>query len=313
MQNFVDIFFPHFADRFNAITDGAQLVHYTSAEAAYRILHGKQLWARSVHLMNDHSEVRHGLDCLQSGWESPSGDELKKWLDKLWPGLVASLEASFFGTQAPSLIDNSYILSLSEHARSEDKLGRLSMWRAYGGKAGVGLVLDPEALITRSKVLGFESAPVTYISQEDFLAWFTTWVRGLIRAESQLRSNSRGEMKSTMIWVMRTFALATKHPGFREEQEWRLIHRAVRSTTNRFLELAPETIAGIPQMVAKIKFDEHENPDGFSIPQLLRRVIIGPCEDPRPVRSALCNAMDGVGVQNCDDKIWMSHIPLRQR
>ena len=81
------LFLPHLVERVEPIKAGRRLVHYTSAEAAYRIISNRQVWLRNAHLMNDYSEMRHGLACLQNAWASPSGVKLQNWLDERWPGL----------------------------------------------------------------------------------------------------------------------------------------------------------------------------------------------------------------------------------
>ena len=44
---------------------------------------------------------------------------------------------------------NTYITCVSEHQDSEDKHGRLSMWRAFGGGTGtrVGIVFEEDSVL----------------------------------------------------------------------------------------------------------------------------------------------------------------------
>jgi hypothetical protein len=41
-----------------------RFVHYTSAEAALKIIHSKRLWMRNTTCMSDYREVLHGYDML---------------------------------------------------------------------------------------------------------------------------------------------------------------------------------------------------------------------------------------------------------
>src|ERR1039458_4464080 len=41
-----------------------RFVHYTSAEAALKIIRSKRLWMRNTTCMSDYREVRHGYDIL---------------------------------------------------------------------------------------------------------------------------------------------------------------------------------------------------------------------------------------------------------
>ncbi|MFX6945320.1 hypothetical protein ABTH53_19890, partial [Acinetobacter baumannii] len=65
-------------------------------------------------------------------------------LDRIQPGLRDDL-AKLFDGHTDAFRVGTFITSLSEHADSEDEYGRLSMWRAYGGRAGVALVLNNAA------------------------------------------------------------------------------------------------------------------------------------------------------------------------
>ena len=65
------LFAPYFADRVAALQGGLRLVHYTSVENAYRIITGRQVWLRNASMMNDFSEIEHGISCLNAAWGSP--------------------------------------------------------------------------------------------------------------------------------------------------------------------------------------------------------------------------------------------------
>lgn len=149
-------------------------MHYTTAEAAYKIIANKQVWLRNALLMNDFSEIEHGLNCLQAAWVSSSGVRLQKWLDGAAPGLREQL-VSTFDAHAYGLKVATFVMSLSEHDDDEDELGRLSMWRAYGGKNGVGLVLNSNVFASATDALKAYSAPVSYLaSQSSELACVTS-------------------------------------------------------------------------------------------------------------------------------------------
>ena len=76
-----------------------------------------------------------------------------------------------------------------------------------------------------------------------------------------------------------------------------------------------EVINGIPQTVLKIKLRNH--PDlglrGLELPELLHRVIIGPCDYPDVVRRAIHQLLVDAAVSEADAnaKIAVSRIPLR--
>lgn len=306
------LFMPHFIEPVERLKAGKRLVHYTNADTAYKIISGGQVWLRNSHLMNDYSEMRHGLSCLQSAWGSESGQILKKWLEKEWPGICQQLETTF-DAHSDSMTNGTFLMSLSEHEDEEDNYGRLSMWRAYGGRNGVALVFNPNVFLSDADALHVYSTPVVYKDVEGFGYWFESWVGGLISAEEQLKSLDRETVFSNFFYSFRTFVLATKHPGFHEEKEWRVFHSPAIDGASPWLHYDVETVGGSPQHVVKVDLrdDEKAGVVGLEPSKILNRIIIGPCETPLPIRNALGFAIDVAGVPSHHDKIWMSFIPLR--
>ena len=130
---FSEILRPDFNFRKNELLkQGTKLVHYTSAEAALKIIRNKSVWLRQTKLMNDYSEVEYGISKLLDNYNSPSTN--KKFAE-FFSYFGAETQKEFedsFNKQLNILRFNSYILSLAEHDDTEDNFGRLSMWRAYG-------------------------------------------------------------------------------------------------------------------------------------------------------------------------------------
>lgn len=119
-----------------------KLVHYTSASVGLKILQNKEIWMRRVSCMNDFSEVQHGKDLFIDLWKNTEKDIVQKLTSlfgdngDVFNEVIGELEKiSAFN------ILHSYITCFSEHLESEDKYGRLSMWRGYGKGTGIALVL----------------------------------------------------------------------------------------------------------------------------------------------------------------------------
>jgi hypothetical protein len=79
------------------------------------------------------------------------------------PGVATEAMAAFNNTWSDIRL-NTYIAFMSEHLDSEDKNGRLSMWRAFGGGTGtrVGIVLNIPYVTLSSIALGLTFSPVAY-------------------------------------------------------------------------------------------------------------------------------------------------------
>lgn len=81
-------------------------------------------------------------------------------VEKHHAGLVEEL-LSTWNDKKVSTKRLTYIASFAEIDRA-DTLGRLSMWRAYGGRAGVALCLNPKLLEEETDDLSVFHSPVLY-------------------------------------------------------------------------------------------------------------------------------------------------------
>jgi hypothetical protein len=107
-------------------------------------------------------------------------------------------------------------------------------------------------------------------------------------------------------------AICTKHPGFKEETEWRVIHCPWWWASAR-LQRDIVIIQGAPQPIYKIPLKDipEENLRGIEIPAFLERLIIGPTEDPLATWEAFRDLLAKCGVANAHEKVVISNIPLR--
>jgi hypothetical protein len=306
------LFAPHILARRTVFQTGKRLVHYTSAEAAYRIISGKQIWLRNAQMMNDFSEIQHGINCLIAAWVSPKGLALQEMLNRIKEGLRDEL-AQLFDGHAEGLRIGTFITALSEHEDDEDELGRLSMWRAYGGRAGVALVLNNTAVAAETDEMHVFSSPVFYQDIPKFVEWFQDWAAALLAAEDKLHEMGADDVRNWLFTVFRSFALCTKHPGFAEEREWRVFYSPIFEGASDWIEQSIEIVHGMPQHVMKLhlKDDPEKGITGVAPLTLLNRVIIGPCDNPIQIRASIGEAMQRAGIENPLQKTWMSLIPLR--
>ncbi len=145
-----------------------RFVHYTSAENGIKIIRGKQVWLRNTLCMNDFMEIEHGFSQMLDFLNSSRGD-FKKNLDACHEGIFEKA-ASKFDEKFYYIKTESYIACMSEHDVDEDELGRLSMWRSYGGSSGgVAIVLKNEAFLDEGeKHFNLFVAPVLYLNTNEF-------------------------------------------------------------------------------------------------------------------------------------------------
>ncbi|WP_169055439.1 DUF2971 domain-containing protein [Rhizobium sp. P44RR-XXIV] len=295
-----------------------RLAHYTTAENAVNILKGQQIWLRNARVMNDTQEVNHGISMIQRAIRpaiestiEPALRQLAQALDQAYPGIAQECFA-LFDQFAWSLQHKTYVTCLSLHDPKE-RNGRLSMWRAYtGNHAGVALIINPEPFVQFIEDPSFFSTPVAYLSDEQLMDRLTTTAE-YVGSQTELISRAgRDKIRWFFGYLLRYVATSSKHPGFAEEQEWRVMHTEGLDPENGLLKEV-EKIGGIPQLVAKLRL-EPNNPyadKGITIPNLLESVIVGPTNYPTVVANALQRAMEEAGISDADKKIRISDIPMR--
>jgi DUF2971 family protein len=306
-------FFPYVERKTREVlSNGGRFVYYTSAETATSILFNKQIWLRNTTAMNDYLEVEHGFECLNASYKAAPGNAFNAALNACFPGLAEEVR-DFFNGWLPSIRQDTFISCVSEHLPDEDQHGRLSMWRAYGGQAGVALVINGAVMFSKSGALNIFSSPVAYLSPDAFAAQLDHIVKNMESDLDFIKSLGKESVMQIVFNMLRFAVLCTKHPGFHEEREWRNIASPKMHPTDH-ATLEVEIIRGTPQPVLKLGLQNHPEKGlvGLAIPDLLDRIIIGPCEFPQVICSAFLKLLIDAGVQEPGKKIIVSDIPLRQ-
>jgi hypothetical protein len=260
--------------------------------------------------MNDFREIEHGFDCLNHAYKERR-DKFQAIFNDMFPEFTSKLEKQFNGW-LPHFRTDTYITCLSEHHEAEDRTGRLSMWRAYGGGAGVALVLNPRVFLTPSDALQAYTSPVAYLRQEEFLQEFDNLLFGVQENAEFIRTLGEEAVLGHLFTAFRLAILCTKHPGFREELEWRVIY-SPRYRPSARIRREIESINGAPQPVCKITLEDVpvEGLIGAAIPSLVERIIIGPSRHPDVIWEAFVDLLREIGVDAPESRVFASDIPLR--
>jgi hypothetical protein len=208
---------------------------------------------------------------------------------------------------------NTYISSISEHQDSEDQHGRLSMWRAFGGKGSrVGIVLKIPTISQGSLALNLLFSPVAYL-MEDAAHKVMEEVIDNIRNDCDfLRTIERGVLVRTVFMMLLAAVVCLKHEGFHEEREWRAIY-APKLWPSALMESSTEVIAGVPQVVYKIPLDSSVS--GYladlDLVKMFDRLIVGPTPYVWPMYDAFMDALAKAGVADPGTRLFASGIPIR--
>lgn len=307
------VLYPHADEKSAEVSrDKLRFAYYTNAATAYSILSRGEIWMRGTSTMNDYSEVDHGFDCLNVAYKSEAGREFCRAIDECHEGLSEQALA-YFNERLELIRRHTFIACVSEHpAQGEDQTGRLSMWRAYGGNTGVAIVINPESLFVQEPGIGVYASPVAYRTQSQVEAELRQVTENVRAVASRIRAEPRDAVKYILFNMFRFAVLCTKHPGFAEEREWRVI-ACPRMEASPILKEEVEVIGGVPQLVQKLKLADRSDIglSTLALPKLLNRIIIGPCEHPWSVFQALYDALLKAGISNPGALLSVSDIPLR--
>ena len=271
------------------------------------------MWLRNAGVMNDHSEIEYGRAILHAALDLPKlGGRLYSVLDRAHPGLGKRI-TDHVKQQRRQARERIFMASLCETA-ANDRLGRLSMWRAYGGTtSGAALVFNSDVFDEAQLPLSSFASPVLYGNIEEFAPKLEAVIDRLSAKPTLLR-NVTADIAFNAVSSALDFAiLSVKHMGFDEEREWRVIHRPFDYASAHVVEMIA-SIGGTPQLIYKMPL---VNQSGMEIPKLtfdrlLHRVIIGSSLHPEPTRRALVEALRAKGIKTPEATVVVSDIPLRQ-
>ena len=276
------------------------------------ILKSKEIWMRKSSCMEDYLEIQYGLDRLYRAYRNPKiGDHFKSVLNGLFDGIAIDIEKNFDGW-TPHFLADTYFTCVSEHSDEEDTFGRLSMWRAYGDTTGVAFVLNNPLFLNPAEGLKATVNPVSYLNDDEFENEFTRITDNISKEAEFFKAHERDEVIARIFHMLRFAVLCTKHPGFREEREWRVIYCPTLEASS-YLTKDIRPIRNVPQPIYKIPLEDIPEVGYFAaIPALINRIVIGPTQYPAALREAFVGLLDELGVSDSASKVCVSDIPLRR-
>jgi hypothetical protein len=259
------------------------------------------------------------------------GHRLFAALDRVHDGISNTVRSRYY-QEAHFAREQTYMISLCEH-EPNDWLGRLSMWRAYGGsRASVALVFNPEPVFDPSVSLNLYASPVLYGDDSNVAGELSKVVAELEAAPETIAAVDAGMVAHLVASALHLALLSTKHRGFQEEREWRILALSSGLGASGWVKPSTQSIGGIPQIVQVVPLHGHGSKlpcaqvtmthamDSESVtflPQLgwgtlIDRIIVGPSLFPETVKAAIEAQLRADGVSRWDQLVTLSEIPLRQ-
>lgn len=318
MLQMLELFFFYDRKRVKQVLEGKKLLaHYTTADTAMKIIKGRSLWLRNAGMMNDYMEIEHGKAAIEPVLNGPLGVRLSNVLNDLEDGLACQVIERHYHHREHAR-ESIFMTSLSEHD-PDDTLGRLSMWRAYGGPVSGVAVLFKGAVVNLDLEpnLHLTANPILYGGPDEFRIEFEGMVSQLEANAAFLKEFDSATILNACSAVLQFAMLSIKHLGFAEEREWRIVHRPYEFSSAHMISQTV-SVGGIPQTIYDLPFHNPEKHALFNLPQLnlneiLEGIIIGPCHYPETVFRAFKDEMTAAGIENAQERIHVSNIPLRQQ
>jgi hypothetical protein len=289
----------------------AKFVHYTDADSFLSILKNKNFWMRKTQCMNDFGEFHYGMSIVKGVMDNGMEEKLRITSDAIWPN---AFDDALRKTNSiiPNIERDTYISCMSEHYPQENTTGRLSMWRGYSSGGGIAIVFNKEAFEGFGNGNGIYSTPIKYFDKNKVHAELLYLNDSLIVNRKNILNYPRDSYFNALVHFFKMNLIGIKHPGFKEEKEWRIFYTPSVEASPR-IKIDIHVVGGVLQQVAKIpltseRFDEMP---GTSINELINAIIIGPNNFPLATKEAVIQALSEAGVKDARDKVVLSEIPLR--
>lgn len=292
------------------------LAHYTSISTLENIMSNDELWFSNPLYMNDMEELRFGI--FEGAHAFRQNEAIKLSCNNnqnRYELLLNEFENQLTRFSNEHAFDT-YVFCLSEHDNVKDTDGLLSMWRGYGGNGnGAAIIFD-----TNQMSYVYDSpliiSKVTYASQNDRRKWIDTKFSEF--ADLLRRNNVPDEKLSLPVHALferiKIFSIFTKHRGFSEEREWRVVYLRERDVEHKIDEMLHYSIGrnGIePKLKLKVKPIAGLTKDEFSLEKIISQIILGPSVSSPLAVNSVRRMFEKVGKYELAKKLTASTTPLR--
>lgn len=291
------------------------LAHYTSLGNLEKILIGREIWLSNPLFMNDIEELRFGVE--QGVAELRSNSDMLRAFpsNEIHAEFMSFIEAEYNRLQFSDAIDL-YVACFSLHDENEID-GRLAMWRGYGSNGnGAALILDVAKIPDLPDDLPFVLSKVEYASTEERIAWIRSKINDLAKLLGEI-SLDRGDFEpiaSAIFERLVIFSLFTKHRGFLEEQEWRLVYLKSRDRQNIGKEMLGY-LNGPRGVEPKLKLQVESFVSRFgvatSFEDMVHSVILGPTSSSPLSFQSTKRMLHLIGYTKLSNRLGASSIPYR--
>jgi len=264
--------------------------------------------------MNDLEELRFGMNAGADDFRSNQRLARVCGSSEKHAFLVKRFDDLFSNYDSNHVLDT-YVMCLSEHTQGKDD-GLLSMWRGYGANGnGVAIVFDT-AKLNLNEASPFIIGKVRYKSQPERLEWIDSKLHQLtqVLAATELTEDSLSLAAHFFIERLKLFALFTKHDGFAEEQEWRIVYMNERDPQGLMKKMFGYAITGRgvePKLKLEFAKVAQVLGSGISLESLVDLIILGPSISSVLSENSVRRMLNVAGQSGLAKLVTASSIPYR--
>lgn len=290
------------------------LAHYTSIAVFEQMMANDEVWFSNPLYMNDLEELRFGM--LEGARAFRESSILREALPS--PEAHACLIDYFdhlFNEFDTKHAFQTYIMCLSLHP-PENTDGRLSMWRGYGaGGNGVAIVFDT-AKVEANEASPLIVGPINYGSSAQRLDWINEKVNALAGILKGQDLDDETLFKAAYHWIerLKLFSLFTKHIGFAEENEWRVVYMSERDPDGALSKMHSYAITARgaePKLKLQVRPLKGVFSEDLIFDKIVDRVILGPTTSTVLAANTVKRILEQKGKGILAEKIVPSTIPFR--
>lgn len=290
------------------------LAHYTSIETLERVMKSNEIWLSNPLYMNDLEELRFGINEGLIAFKNHPAIKKACGSDKRHEILVSEYSRQY-DTYSNEHAFDTYVFCLSEY-KSEKPDGSLSMWRGYGSNgSGAAIVIDT------SKINAIDGSPliishVIYASQDERRAWINSKFDEFskILSGADLTYEQLGVAAYAIFNRIKISAIFTKHIGFEEEREWRIVYLREFDQQKRLDDMLHYAVSsrGVePKLKLKIQTIPDLTGAGLSLEQVVHKIILGPSSSSLLAMKSTKRMLEKIGRPDISNRLFASGIPFR--
>ncbi len=157
---------------------------------------------------------------------------------------------------------------------------------------------------------------VRYGSTEERSSWIVQIARNLanILEHNEIPDQKLDLVAGVALARLKLFALFTKHKGFQEEREWRIVYMSDRDAENRLKPLLGYATgpSGVePKLKYKVGPVDAATGVELSLDQIIAAISLGPTSSSPLAHRSVARMLELIGKENLQDRLFASSIPFR--